>query len=128
MAFAQDPYINALRTQERNERAAVGAMTSLVRRGIWRWIRSTNVAETMTFAVTREQLAAGRARICEAGLLLPEDDAGECEKKGFRVRWSYNEAAQRLTLILVSKPWYVPMGTVRSKVRDALAAEGINQV
>jgi hypothetical protein len=106
------------------------AIFRVVRRVVWRWVRDWPIwrhrmYESLTFGgVTPEKIALARVRLAEAGFNL-QDDAGDVDAKGYKVRYAINRDAGTITLILLSKPWYVPTGALKRKLTEYLAAEGI---
>lgn len=49
---------------------------------------------------------------------------GEMEMRGFRFRFSYEEATQVLEFELKDKPWYVPEALIEAKVKEFLTGPG----
>ena len=117
---------------ERERAGTVGRLTRPVRLAAWRWVASWSIwrrsmAEKITFGgIDRHKLDEAITRLAAAGIPV-SGDAGEVTRDGYTVRYSYNEAAGELTLILVRKPLLVPASMVRRRLKAELAKEGISE-
>ena len=80
------------------------------------------MAEQMRFRVTPEQVEDARAKLAEAGFPI-SGESGAIEKDGYRI--GYTLAEGELILKVEAKPRIVPMWLVKSRIRSALAKEGI---
>ncbi|HNY42597.1 MAG TPA: hypothetical protein PKJ41_19505 [Bryobacteraceae bacterium] len=83
------------------------------------------MADQMKFRVTPEQVEAAKSKLAEAGFRI-SGDSGALEKDGYRI--GYSLADGLLTLEVQAKPRIVPMWAVKSRVRSALAEEGLMEV
>ena len=47
-------------------------------------------------------------------------NSGEASAKGFTVGWTYDPAAQALTITCLDKPFFVPCGVINAQVAKAV--------
>ncbi|MBE0658119.1 MAG: hypothetical protein IH602_10540 [Bryobacteraceae bacterium] len=80
------------------------------------------MADQMRFRVTPEQIEAARAKLAKAGFPM-SGESGAIEKDGYRIEYTLAEG--ELILRVEAKPCIVPMWLVMSRIRSALAKEGI---
>lgn len=66
--------------------------------------------------VTEDDFATIVARAAEKGVTIPSH-SGESSRSGFTVRWHFDAAAETLMVHCVSRPFFVPCGTVQDGVR-----------
>ena len=77
-------------------------------------------SETKTYGnITRAKIDALR-RSLGAFVALPAGDRGAIESQGVKGSFSYDEAAQTLTLTLDEIPFFIPRGMVWSTVERTL--------
>ena len=50
-------------------------------------------------------------------------NSGEASEKGFTIAWTYDPAAQALTITCLNKPFFVPCGVINGQI-SKLIAEG----
>lgn len=66
--------------------------------------------------ITPERWAAIGAKVKEATGVVIANDAGHAAAHGFELGWSYDAAAAALTVQCLAKPFFVPSGTVQSRI------------
>ncbi|MFN2449691.1 MAG: hypothetical protein ABR508_07855 [Candidatus Baltobacteraceae bacterium] len=77
-------------------------------------------SESKTYTnITRAKIDALRSSLA-AFVKLPEGDASTIESQGLKGSFSYDEAAQSLTLTLDEVPFFVPRAVVWSTIERAL--------
>jgi hypothetical protein len=55
-------------------------------------------------------------------------DRGNASKRGFRLKWAYEPSAQALRIQCLSKPFFVPCGTVNTRIERAAEDLGFTAV
>jgi hypothetical protein len=67
--------------------------------------------------IPRERFLAIRARIRAQAEVSILGDTGTASGNGFSASWSYDEAAQTLTIECTEKPFFAPESLVLDKIR-----------
>lgn len=78
--------------------------------------------------VTRPKLDEARRQIFEASGMAIDGDAGTVESGGYKGSYRFDEADQRLTLILERKPRLVPAWAIRRGILGRVKDFGIYEV
>jgi hypothetical protein len=66
----------------------------------------------ITIPMTPETLEAKREELASQDGMSLKGDTGVAERDGVKVQYSYNAAAQELTLTVLDKPFFVTMPTI----------------
>jgi len=69
--------------------------------------------------VTPEKLAKLRAELITGGASITGATVGTISGHGIEATYRYDEAAQRLGVDLVHKPFWMPESAIESKLREA---------
>jgi hypothetical protein len=72
-----------------------------------------------TYPVTPSQMASFRTILAENDIAAPSGNSGQIEADGVTVSFTYDGTAT-LTLVLVSKPFYIPAAMVWSEIEGYL--------
>jgi hypothetical protein len=74
---------------------------------------------------TFEHVTAAHWQTLKAGVhkhfgITMESDAGQDGKMGVTISWNYDEAAQRLVLACLEKPFFLKCDAINAQIADAV--------